>query len=225
MARAHGLSKTRPAIELLLGLCVGLSISIIFSPVVDDLCYNVSLNSTAVELESYMDNKDGSAAGETENPIKTRPARPRFVSTELGIREKIFFAILTTTKTLETRAIAINTTINSQSLKLAYFLMDANLHSSPAQSRLPLVAFDEDKTVTDALWFRSFKYVGDKYSNTFDWFFFVPDSVYVSASNIVNFVERISVAGTHLIGKPEQKYGVTTCDPKAGVLMSHVSCV
>ena len=215
MARAPAFLRPRPAVELLLGMCVGLAITIIFSPVEEDVCYNVTLNSTGIALETYSDTHATGAA--------KKPVRPRFVSTELGIREKIYFAILTTTETLETRANAINTTINSHSLKLAYFLIDAKMHSSPVQSHLPLVAFDGNKTDTDALWFRSFKYVGDKYLNTFDWFFFVPDSVYVSASNIVNFVERISVAGNHLIGKPKEKHGASACDPNVGVLMSHVS--
>jgi len=225
MAKLLTFMKSRPAIELLLGLCVGLSISIIFSPFIDDLCNNVGLHSPIDEFESDSKLEGASAVVVNNNQVKLRPTRPRFASTELGIREKIFFAILTTSKTLENRAMAINTTINSHTLKIAFFLIDAKVHSNSVQSQLPLVAFADDSSAPDALWFHTFRYVGERYSNTFDWFFFVPDSIYISTSNIVDFVDRISVAGSHLIGKPlpELINGASTCDTKNGVLMSNVS--
>jgi hypothetical protein len=202
MVKLHVLVKSRPAIELLLGLCVGLSFSIIFSPVIDDLCNNTILTTSDIGLEADYEHEDSTESLDMKSHVKLRPTRPRFASTELGIREKIFLGVLATGESLETRALAINATLNSHSPKLAFFITTSRLRSESVQSQLPLVAFSEDASTPDSLWFRAFKYAGERHLNSYDWFFFVEDNMYVSASNIVHFVDRISVAGSHLIGKP-----------------------
>jgi hypothetical protein len=225
MVNLQALLKSRPAIEFLLGLCIGLSCSMVFSPFVNDLCNTMSLGSSANDAQSELVFEDSAVHTDAKKQVKSRPTRPRFVNTELGIREKIFFGVLSTGESLETRAIAINTTINSDAMKLAFFLTTAGMQSGSVQSQLPLVLFSDNSFVEDALWFHSFRYVGERYLNTFDWFFFIQDRSYISASNIVSFVDRISVAGNHLIGKPikHSSNGATTCDTSAGVLMSNVS--
>jgi len=202
-----------------MGLCVGLAMSLIIVPFVEEL---------QCTEEQDVINKDldlDSSAMSAVNKGTAKPRlRPRFASTELGIREKVLFAVTTSVASLDSRAVAVNKTMSPHPSKVLFFV------TAPSQSfsvphQLPLVTFVNERITANQTLLRALRYVAERYNTLYNWFFFSPDNVYVNSAKIMYFLDHISVGGYNLIGKPVRSAypGVIVCDPSAGILMSLVS--
>jgi len=204
--------------QLLMGLSIALALGLVVVPFVEDLqCADDA--DKAVTAGPVMQTSTKSAV----NRVKPR-TRPRFASTELGIKEKILFAITTSVDLLSSRAVAVNKTMSPHPPKVLFFVT-AMSQSFNIPPQLPLVTFINERIVVNQTLLRALHYVTERYGTVYDWFFFSPDSVYVNSAKIMNFLDHISVAGYNLIGKPiKSGYpGTMICDSSAGILMSSVS--
>ena len=73
--------------------------------------------------------------------------------------------------------------------------------------------------------FHMWRYVVQHYGDTYDWFFFAPDSTYIVADRLVRLVEHISVTSFLMIGRPvdlDENEHVRSCDLNAGIILSQV---
>lgn len=211
---------SRPAMQLLMGLCIALALGLVVVPFVEDMqCADDA--DTAVTASPVVQTSTKSAVN--KGSVKPR-SRPRFASTELGIREKILFVVTTSVDSLNTRAVAVNKTVSPHPSKVLFFVT-ATSQSFNIPPQLPLVTFISERVVANQTLLQALHYVMERYGTVYDWFLFSPDSVYVNSAKIMHFLDHISVAGYNLIGKPvKSAYSDTvTCDSSAGILMSSVS--
>lgn len=117
--------------------------------------------------------------------------RPRYYSTELGIREKLFVGVLTTPEQVEERTVAINKTVAHLVDKIKYF-MSASHRYKPAHSLGNVVGFTDTR---DSLRpFHVVKYIADGFSQNYDYFFLMKDSVYLNARTLKYVANKISVS-------------------------------
>lgn len=130
--------------------------------------------------------------------------RPRYYSSELGIREKIFIGVMTSQENINTFATAFNRTtahlvnkikffINADSVKLNYQLKNIVGFTDNRESRRP---------------FHVIKYIADNYLEDYDYFLLVPDNVYVDARKLNALLYHMSITfdlymGGTLVGSDE----------------------
>ena len=201
-----------------MGLCAGLAFSLIVVPFVEELQCTVEQTVTTVTPSVDSSTKPAVNKG-TAKPRQ----RPRFASTELGIKEKVLFAVTTSVDSLDTWATAVNKTMSPHPSKVLFFVT-ATSQSFAVPPQLPLVTFINERIVASHTLLRALHYVYERYGTVYDWFFFSPDHVYVNSAKIMNYLGHISVAGYNLIGQPvvSSYPSVMACDSSAGILMSSV---
>lgn len=239
MTNIYSIVLSKPAMPVLMGLCIGVALSLIVAPFLESHCGTLSPEYSAglpirplivkshqavdvADVPPLVVNKDAIPENSRQQQPQQRLIRPRFISTELGIHEKLFVAILTSAETFETRGFAVNRTLNHFLEKVSFFLSS---RSGMPTTTIPAVVFSDNKQHMTP--FHTFRYIGDHYINAYDWFYVAPDSTYVNGEQLVNFVSHISVAANLLIGRPvESGNGETLlaagCNLGAGILMSQV---
>ncbi|KAL7744560.1 hypothetical protein ACLKA6_017077 [Drosophila palustris] len=115
--------------------------------------------------------------------------RPRYYSSELGIKEKIFIGVLTSQENINSFATAFNRTtahlvnkikffINADSVKTNYQLKNIVGFTDTRESRRP---------------FHVIKYIADNYIDDYDYFLLVPDNVYVDARKLNSLLYHMSI--------------------------------
>jgi len=210
---------SRPATQLLMGLCVGLALSLIIVPFIEELkcTEEPEIITRGVDVDSYT------KSSVNKGTVKPR-LRPRFASTELAIKEKVLFVVTTSMDSLDSRAVAVNKTMSPHPSKV-FFFITAPSQTFSIPTYLPLVTFINERIVANQTLLQALHYVSERYGTVYNWFFFSPDNVYVNSAKIMYFLDHISVAGYNLIGKPVKSAypGVMACDSSAGILMSSVS--
>ena len=249
------LSHSKPLMPMLMGLCIGLALSLIMTPFTHDgECEDSAHNS---EFEPYANNKDNGDLAPAEDIFNDQPketmgskdkvnldywisddfeprrkevkmqepansgrmvrVRPRYISTELGIREKLFVGVLTTKESLDTLGVAVNKTLSQYVTKLVFFMYSKG---QGLPSGIPIVLFTDEKK--HLVPFYMFKYIGDHYVRAYDWFFFLRDDTYVRGNLLFDMVNHISVSKDLLMGRPQENEEGVICDLGYGVLVSQV---
>jgi hypothetical protein len=145
--------------------------------------------------------------GKPKSPQKPvqKLVRPRYLSTELHIRHKLFVAILavnTKHKLNDNLASFLNDSITSlyrkqiteqeqisqqtKNSKIIFFINNPNMSEKLLHDSTPpglgVVNFNDDRD--HLLPFHSLKYVVDNYAKNFDWFFFASDETFIRASKV-----------------------------------------
>ncbi|EDV91747.1 GH24548 [Drosophila grimshawi] len=124
--------------------------------------------------------------------------RPRYYSSELGIREKIFIGVMTSQENINSYATAFNRTtahlvnkikffINADSVKTNYQLKNIVGFTDTRESRRP---------------FYVIKYIADNYLDDYDYFLLVPDNVYVDARKLNALLYHMSITFDLYMGSP-----------------------
>ncbi len=114
--------------------------------------------------------------------------RPRYISTELNIRKKLFVGILSTPHQKDHFQFAsfLNKTITSHADRLVFFVNNVGMNEKlMLESTPPGISVVNFNDAYDYLLpFHSIKYIADKYINEFDWFFLVSDKTYVRTPQV-----------------------------------------
>ncbi|XP_050083996.1 chondroitin sulfate synthase 2 [Anopheles aquasalis] len=124
--------------------------------------------------------------------------RPRYYYTELGIREKLFLGVLTTTENIDSLATAINRTAAHLVNKIKFFI-----HAESMKSNFQLkniVGFTD--TRENLRPFHMLKFLADNYLDEYDYFLLVTDTTYVNARMLRNRLEHLSVTMDVYMGRP-----------------------
>lgn len=209
----------------LIGILLGLFFGSILIPILENGCFRVdfSYNSNAFDnqllSEEYVPkiNLAGKPVKAQKNPQKL--LRPRYFSTELGIRKKLFVAVLTTQQTINTKGIVVNKTTSHLVDKLTFFIDAPGTQKlNVSYLKLPgIVGFIDTRVILKP--FHVLKYIKDNYIENYDFFFIVNDSAYIKARKLNELVQKISIsrdvyASTKI---PDSLF----CSLDAGILFSN----
>lgn len=194
-------SQVRQHIYTLLGLLLGLFFGPVLLPVFDPSCspgdfvvrdlpeYGKSLKSDEYVPQLNLAEK----APKVQKPAQ-KFLRPRFFSTELGIRKKLFVAVLTTQQTINTRGISVNQTTSHLVDKLTFFIDTLGTEKlNVSYLKLPgIVGFFDTRVILKP--FHVLKYIKDNFIEDYDFFFIVNDSAYIKARKLNEIVTKISTS-------------------------------
>lgn len=144
--------------------------------------------------------------------------RPRYYSSELGIREKLFVGCLSQQDHIDTLATAFNRTSAHLVNKIKFFINADNVKSTFKLKNI--VGFTD--TRENLRPFHVLKYIADNYLDDFDYFLLVPDTTYLDSRAVRKKVSQISISfdiylGT-VVGDGESGKGY--CDLDAGIVLS-----
>lgn len=229
MSKLVGFLLSRSFMFLLMGVCLGFSINILFSTFVNSHC-TLSQEQPSSFQQNPADNKQFKnnftlrykSKEELEKVnvslrSRTKISRPRFASTELGIKEKLLSAVLTNRDSYETLGVAVNKTFQTTKSKLLFFM---NFESSKISVHgLSFIIFTHSREYL--LPILSLKHLAENYIDKYNWFFIFPDSTYVDSEALEGFVDEFAAGDVLVAGVPSQTDN-RFCDFGAGMLISQV---
>lgn len=152
----------------------------------------------------------------TDGKKKKKLIRPRYYSTELGIREKIFVGIFTTEEKVNTQAIHINRTVAHLVDKIKFFIT-AQYKLKSKFNLTGLVGFTDTRSKYRP--FQIFKYIGDNFGQEFDYYLLANDYTYLNIHRIKDIVNAISVSMNVYMGTKEEDSSF--CSLEAGIIISN----
>ncbi|CAB3366693.1 Hypothetical predicted protein [Cloeon dipterum] len=218
------------------GLCAGVSVCLILTPVLDEISCpllpgnqnpdsRASHYSQGRSLRSQLtlsNNEDFepriNLAGKPKKAQKVPQniVRPRYYSSELGLRQKIFIGVMTTTSTINSRGVAINKTMAHLVDKVMFFNNGIN---PPSVNLTGIIGFSDSRKILKP--FHVLKYIADNYIDKFDYFFLIKDDSYIRAYDLIETVKKISVSeDVHLGGFMRDKESAF-CSLDGGILLSN----
>lgn len=115
--------------------------------------------------------------------------RPRYYSSELGIREKIFIGVMTTQDNINSLATAINRTTAHLVNKIKFFINADNVKTNYKLKNI--VGFTD--TRENLRPFHVIKYIADNYLDDYDYFLIIQDNVYVDARKLKSMLYHMSI--------------------------------
>ena len=229
------ISRSRPVIPIIIGICVGITLSLLCSPLLDSNCgldSFVHVGSSRKTNAFYgMDDKGNPLNDDDFEPVlmtannppikqsieRHRLVRMRYISSELGIREKLFVGVVVSRGDidLESTTVGINKTINHYVSKLVFFTKE-NVNTGPTPIGLNVVRITGDTTVTRM--FETWKRIYEDYGNDYDWFLLIQDDTYLFGERIMDFVGQMSIGRDVYMGlvEREEDMEVTYCKREAG---------
>lgn len=126
--------------------------------------------------------------------------RPRYYSTELGIKERSFVAVLSSIKQISTLGLAINQTLAHHVNRLAFFV-DVNQKEEKLDVKnLQIVGFKDSQQ--GLLTLHTLKYLADKLAVGFSYFFFIRDTTYVDGRKLDRLIKNLSIFEHVYMGLP-----------------------
>ncbi|XP_055329224.1 chondroitin sulfate glucuronyltransferase-like [Paramacrobiotus metropolitanus] len=149
------------------------------------------------------------------------PARPRYYSSELGIHEPLFVAISSSVSTLSSLGIALNQTSAAYLPRLSFFINTASEPQLQSYQNLSMhvVQISDAGVRVKPLSIVQFL-INNQYIDNYDWFFIVPDSTYIRAKKLMEYVRKTSAGHDNYIGEMAKKDSPSFCLFESGVLLS-----
>nr|XP_032634864.1 chondroitin sulfate synthase 2-like isoform X2 [Chelonoidis abingdonii] len=131
--------------------------------------------------------------------------RTRYISTELGIRQRLFVGVLTSKSTLNTLAVAVNRTLGHRLERLVYF---TGTRGRKVPHGMMVVTHGDERPIWNM--YQTIKYMLDHYVGDFDWFYLVQDDTYTEAHRVSRLVAHLSIDTLVYLGRPEEFIGSDT---------------
>lgn len=128
--------------------------------------------------------------------------RSKYISTELGMRERLLVAVMTSKNTINTLGVAVNRTISHHLDNVIFFTGTRNRKVPHAMF---VVSHGDERPIWNM--FQSIKYILDHHVNEYDWFYLVQDDTYTEADRIKSLVDHLSMDRALYIGSPEEFIG------------------
>lgn len=124
--------------------------------------------------------------------------RPRYYSSELGIREKLFVGVLTHQHRINTLATAFNRTTAHHVDRIKYFINAADNVRTNFKLK-NIVGFTDARDHLKP--FHILKYIADNYLDDYDFFLLATDTTYVNARRLLKQLNHISISFDVYIGR------------------------
>ncbi|XP_035030697.1 chondroitin sulfate synthase 2 [Hippoglossus stenolepis] len=128
--------------------------------------------------------------------------RARYISTELGMRERLFVGVLTSKNTINTMGVAVNRTISHHLDSVIFF---TGMRNRKVPHGMFVVSHGDERLIWNM--FQTIRYILDHYINEYDWFYFVQDDTYTEADRIKTLVDHLSMERELYMGSPEEFIG------------------
>nr|XP_020647796.1 chondroitin sulfate synthase 2 [Pogona vitticeps] len=141
------------------------------------------------------------------NPGKPakKTIRTRYISTELGMRQRLFVGVLTSKNTLHSLAVAVNRTLGHRLERLVYF---TGTRGRKVPHGMLVVTHGDERPIWNM--YQTVKYVLDHYMADFDWVFLVQDDTYTEAHHVTRLASHLSIDTLLYMGRPEEFIGGDT---------------
>lgn len=192
-------ARLRQNFYLIIGVTIGLLFSLIVGPLLETGClFSVSVLESDSNSNTFNDEYEPhiNLAGKPQRAQKIPQTliRPRYYSTELGIREKLFVGVLANQATVDGLAVAVNKTVTHWVDKIIFFVDAASEHKlNISLMKIPgLVGFTDSRSVLKP--FHMVKYIADNYLDEYEFFMLIKDSTYLNADKLMNLVKQVSVS-------------------------------
>uniref|UniRef100_H2Z5A8 Hexosyltransferase n=1 Tax=Ciona savignyi TaxID=51511 RepID=H2Z5A8_CIOSA len=251
MRRLKIISNVRPFLPVIIGLSLGFSMSIVRMPILHEDCVFVSEEHIDRKLNSLNapKRKDREYAPAVYDSLedfepriitdpelkpkvdinleanKKKIVRTRYISTELGIREKLVSSVITSRDTYLTMAVAMNKTFSHHMQKVIFFdgMTEANQEPLAAPG-MTLISHPDNSAVR--ILAQTLTYLHLKFKSEYDWYFLTTDSTYSQADRINYIVDHISINRRLYLGKPNSyndRLGVVNyCNMDSGFIISRL---
>ncbi|XP_076473793.1 chondroitin polymerizing factor isoform X2 [Bombus vancouverensis nearcticus] len=208
-------------IHLIIGISMGLSFSMMLIPVNVDNSngnteYSMHYLNYQDDLDEYEPKININSKPQQAQKVSKALVRPRYYSTELGIREKLFIGVITSQQYLYSRDIAINKTIAHIVDKVRYFISIPE-GTKPNVTLPGIVGFTDTRSILKP--FHTMKYIIDNYLENYDYYFLIKDVSYINVKKLVKFVTKISVSQNVHVGVLGDT--PTYCSLDSGILLSN----
>lgn len=157
---------------------------------------------------------------------KKKIERKRFISMELGIREKLYLATVTSEQNVHNLGIAVNKTAAHHLQKIEFFIGTNYGSVTPMKYPNNMAMQPVQGDSTTQVFKLTLTKIYDAYKDVYDWFFIAQDSVYINAERLNNLVNHISINKKLYMGRPitgkYQSQTITYCDLGSGILISRL---
>ncbi|XP_038218587.1 chondroitin sulfate synthase 2 [Zerene cesonia] len=216
MLSRYVVSQVKHNSYFLVGLALGLWVALAMVPLEEDMeacmAESVSAEPFPDDFEPHREEKPLRSAGQSGRSVQ----RPRYYSTELGIRGRLLAGALSSESALETRAAALNKTASQLQPALRFFITASALQAAPGKANV--VGFTDTREMLKP--FHALKYLADNYLEEYDFFFLVSDTSYVNARRLNELVSRISVSQDVYMGTMAED-DTHYCTLEGGILLSN----
>ncbi|XP_066301515.1 chondroitin sulfate glucuronyltransferase-like [Branchiostoma lanceolatum] len=235
MRRQPSMLYLRPFMPLIVGLSLGFTLCLVCLPLLEEGCTsegsvdqvarlrkpNSVQESSQDVLQNYNDDDFEPRIITNPKPVKSggkQPFRARYISTELGIREKLVVGVLTSRESLDTVAVALNKTLAHYIHKLLYFTGTRNVK---APGGMYVVTHGDDRPVWEMA--QTIRYINDHFHKDYDWTYLVTDNTYVQGDRVTNIFDHISMNRDVYMGKRAAFTDMDGyyCKIGHGVVLSH----
>lgn len=188
---------------LLIGLCVGITLGVALIPLFESDCQTTFSTPHNIIPQSNVVLKRFQAQNNAS--LTTKILRPRFYSTELGLRKKLLAGILLTDSTRLENLVAINKTLSSFVNQLLFFVLGPETSQQVRKLGLgPVVTLSSKRNDSisgqlselqiSQLGLRAIKYLAQKCSDDFDFFYLTLDLYYTNGLVLQKVVNQVSVS-------------------------------
>lgn len=194
---------------LIFGVFLGVGLSSLISQLIQNSCffsnqsdYSPNLVETSVFEEDFEPVIN--LAGKPQKAQKTPQEfiRPRYYRTELGIRDKLLTAVLTSSNTISDYGTTFNKTTNHLFDKTVFFMQSNGKKLTNDNKLNGIVQFSDSRSILKP--FHLLKYLADNFLDDYDYFFIVRDTTYVRGRLLNFIINKLSVSvDVHVGGKKE----------------------
>ena len=215
----------RQQMPVLVGLCVGIALSLIVTPILEEDCPSYKVFPFSKVVFGNSDDFDGllkteeaarlpreeddpndyepriNLAGKPQSAKKEPQTliRPRYFSTELNIKDKSCVAVLRSIRQVSSSGVAINETL-APHVNYLFFFVDVSQSTKLDFKTLPIVGFKDSQQ--NLLVLHTPKYLSDKLLLSQNFFFLIRDTSAVNGRKLAKFIDHISIAENVYMGSP-----------------------
>ncbi|KAI4880662.1 hypothetical protein NFI96_013449 [Prochilodus magdalenae] len=129
--------------------------------------------------------------------------RAKYASTELGIHERLFVAVMTSKNTLNTLAVATNRTLNHHVDGRLIFFTGTRNRKIP--HGMFVVTHGDERPVLNM--FQTVQYLLEHHATEYDWFYLVQDDAYTQPDRLKTLVGHLSMSHQLYMGHPGEFIG------------------
>ncbi|XP_076015190.1 chondroitin sulfate synthase 2 [Genypterus blacodes] len=217
------LSVLRPIGPVIIGISLGFTLSLLSVSWVEETCFvddeasdELTLGQDGQLKGARKPNSISTSHDETEDDYEPRIVpykqvqqsatkkvfRAKYISTELGMRERLFVGVITSKNTMNTLGVAVNRTISHHLDTVVFF---TGMRNRKVPHGMFIVSHGDERQIWNM--FQTIKYILEHYINEYDWFYFVQDDAYTEADRIKALVDHLSMDRELYMGRPEEFIG------------------
>ncbi|KAM4687726.1 chondroitin sulfate glucuronyltransferase-like [Discoglossus pictus] len=222
------LGLLRPALPLILGLSLGCSLSLLHVSWIqggaDDPCMGepkIFHGLQDEKLNQPMEDIKPRILPYSRNPraAHKKVMRTRYIQSELGFRERLSMAVLSTRSSLNTFGVAVNRTVSPYVSRLIFF---TGARGPKLPSGMEVVSHGDERPAW--LMYHTLRHIEKNLVSTYDWFYITQDDSYTNGYRLHELAAHLSPGAPLYVGQPMEfiggQEGWRYCHGGSGYLLS-----